>query len=827
MYEPDCRRCPLHETTSNVCIAGTGNPNADIILYGEAPGATEEEGGEPFIGPAGKVLDQALAQAGLSRNDIFISNVVRCRPPDNRTPYVGEQKACRTFTASELATVTPKVIVTLGGSPLKALTGLNAVGKARGRSQRLHKDYRSEIPVVPTWHPAATLHQPHLREQIISDLVSDLKAAKHQVAGDEDMDFVTLKPTNKNSFKRFLKCSSMTVDLEWEVLPDGTRNGAGWPWSKREGKLPRLVSIGMAAREADGTVITLSAPWEGAKENIQKALKLVIERVPSIYHFGTSDVVWLMYYGIKPRVQGDTHLLATLLNIETAASLEVLAATLMPDLPTWKAEGDATKGKWPSTPQEWASLLAYNSKDCVVTLLLHEHLMTRVHELDRAAFLPLYQRVLSPAIKVLSGAAINGARLNRTLLEQGKARLEQEISDLRIEIAEMVGMPGRIDITRGDALAPLVEKLLGIEFPKTAKTNKPSMTIDNLLIYKGQHSIVDKLLALSAAKKQYSTYYDPWLWLLDSQGDDRLHTVYKLTEARTGRTSAMGDGRGATMQQYPHGDMRQMVIAKPGYKLVLGDESQVELRIGAWVAQEPTMKRFLLEGKDLHTTTAGWFKAVSEGVSISDYMSDPKPWMDTVTYEERTAAKIPNFAYLYGGREGVAIATALKDYGIVLDFATAKRMRDGYFTLYPRLLEWHATDGPRDVARGYCESPLGRRRYASSIPDKDPEGLIRKYVNTPVQATASDLTLAAMVLIDDEIERRGLAEVALLIGFVHDSVMYEVREDLVMEIADIVRTAMENPMLDELQLALPVPLVADIEVGDNWADAKKIERVAA
>lgn len=821
-YDKSCSRCALAQTTPKVCIPGTGDPNASIILYGEAPGETEEAGGLPFIGPAGALLDQALDLAGLNRSDIYITNAVRCRPPQNRGPHVGEQKACRIFTVEELRSIQPKVIVTLGGSPLKALCNLNAVGKARGQIHRLHPDYRSDVPVVATWHPAAALHQPDKRDALLSEIVTDLKLAK-QMATDEgdqrDLGFRLLTP-KAGTFKRFSRCSVIAVDLEWEVLSDGTKYGAGWPWSKRNGRTPRLVAIGMAAREQDGTVIAMSTPWEGAREDLQEALRVVIDHVPSIYHYGTADVPWLLHYGFNPTVGGDTFVLATLLNINTSLALGTLAATLLPDLPTWKAEGDDVKGRWPSTKQEWAKLLIYNSKDCVATLLLHERMLGMVQELGREKCLPLYTRVLCPAIKTFSKMALNGVRLNTTMLQAGDEMLAERIERIEDQVAEYVGMPGRREITRGDALAPLVEQLLGIRLPRTEKTNKPSLKKSVLEQLRGQHQVVDLLLELSALRKQEGTYFTPWNKMLKEQETDRLHTVYKLTEARTGRSSAQTD-MGGTLQQYPRkGDMRRMVIAREGYKLVLADEGQVEMRIGAWISNERNMIRALQEGKDLHTLTGGWFRAVSNGLTIQEYIANPDPWMETVTYDERTAAKIPNFAYLYGGQEGVAVEAARVDYGIELSREDAKRMRDGYFVLYPDLLTWHAVDGPRDVQRGYCESPLGRRRYTDSMPNEDFAGMVRKMVNTPVQATASDLTLAAMVLVDDALTERQLP--AYMVGFVHDSIMVEAREDVVVEVGKILKQAMENPMLEELKLVLPVPLVADVEVGDNWLDAEKV-----
>ena len=110
----DCRRCPLHETTSYVCVWGRGSKYADVMLVGEAPGADEERLGKPFVGQAGQILDGCLDKAGLNRAEVYISNAVKCRPPGNRDPTKEELGACIRYLLEEIQTVKPKVIVCVG-----------------------------------------------------------------------------------------------------------------------------------------------------------------------------------------------------------------------------------------------------------------------------------------------------------------------------------------------------------------------------------------------------------------------------------------------------------------------------------------------------------------------------------------------------------------------------------------------------------------------------------------------------------------------------------------------------------------------------------------
>ncbi|MFN8584656.1 MAG: uracil-DNA glycosylase [Dehalococcoidia bacterium] len=165
LYEEiaDCPRCTLARTRSRT-VPGVGPSLAEVMLIGEAPGAREDEQGLPFVGPAGRFLDDLLAVAGLSRNDVYICNVVKCRPPGNRDPEPEEIAACRPFLDRQIEVVNPRVIVTLGRfSMARWFPGL-AISRIHGRPREV--DGRL---VVPMYHPAAALHRGDLRAVIEAD----------------------------------------------------------------------------------------------------------------------------------------------------------------------------------------------------------------------------------------------------------------------------------------------------------------------------------------------------------------------------------------------------------------------------------------------------------------------------------------------------------------------------------------------------------------------------------------------------------------------------------------------------------------------------------
>lgn len=150
--------------TSNP-VMGNGNPKSEIVFIGEAPGEKENETGIPFVGQAGKFLETLLASIGMKREDIYVTNVVKFRPPDNRDPTPEEKEACFPFLTMELAIIKPKVLVPLGRHALAHFFPKLGIGDAHGKAHAL----KDGTVVFPIYHPAAALHNPGLRDALFAD----------------------------------------------------------------------------------------------------------------------------------------------------------------------------------------------------------------------------------------------------------------------------------------------------------------------------------------------------------------------------------------------------------------------------------------------------------------------------------------------------------------------------------------------------------------------------------------------------------------------------------------------------------------------------------
>ncbi len=169
----DCRRCPLHRTRHRL-VFGEGNPEAELVFVGEAPGADEDAQGRPFVGRAGQLLTKIIGAMGLKREEVYICNILKCRPPGNRNPQPEEIAACEPFLIRQLEAIRPRVICALGTFAAHTLLKSEApISVLRGRFH----SYQG-IPLMPTYHPAYLLRNPGAKKQVWEDVQMIMKTLR-------------------------------------------------------------------------------------------------------------------------------------------------------------------------------------------------------------------------------------------------------------------------------------------------------------------------------------------------------------------------------------------------------------------------------------------------------------------------------------------------------------------------------------------------------------------------------------------------------------------------------------------------------------------------
>jgi DNA polymerase len=161
----ECTRCKLHSHRTQI-VFGVGNPKADLVFVGEAPGADEDAQGEPFVGRAGQLLTKIIQAMGMQREDVYICNIIKCRPPNNRMPETEEILACQPFLLKQIQAIGPKFICALGGPAAQTLLRTKEpISRLRGRFYDFHG-----TPLLPTYHPAFLLRNPHEKKTVWEDM---------------------------------------------------------------------------------------------------------------------------------------------------------------------------------------------------------------------------------------------------------------------------------------------------------------------------------------------------------------------------------------------------------------------------------------------------------------------------------------------------------------------------------------------------------------------------------------------------------------------------------------------------------------------------------
>ncbi len=183
-----CEKCPLHYSRKHP-VPGEGSSNAKIMFIGEAPGYHEDRQGRPFVGASGRLLEELLNNVGIQRQDVFITNVVKCRPPGNRDPEPEEIAACRPYLEQQIDIIQPKLIVTLGRFSMQRYFPKASISRIHGQPKR-----EGDRIYYPMFHPAAALHQPRWRTALeddvrkIPELIAELESATADNSVDQDED---------------------------------------------------------------------------------------------------------------------------------------------------------------------------------------------------------------------------------------------------------------------------------------------------------------------------------------------------------------------------------------------------------------------------------------------------------------------------------------------------------------------------------------------------------------------------------------------------------------------------------------------------------------
>jgi DNA polymerase-1 len=422
------------------------------------------------------------------------------------------------------------------------------------------------------------------------------------------------------------------------------------------------------------------------------------------------------------------------------------------------------------------------------SLCLYEKLRPEIESLGLAQ---LYETIDLPLVHVLAGMEQSGVRVDPDQLLVLSGRMEEEIGRLCSEIYELCGKS--FNINSPQQLGKVLFEDLKLPAPvKYGKGKVMSTAADVLETLAEEHAVARKVLDYRQLAKLKGTYVDALPLLIDPK-TQRLHTTFNQTGAATGRLSSSNPN----LQNIPirtelGREIRAAFVPRPGWKLIVADYSQIELRLLGHMSRDAVLVDAFRNGEDIHTRTA------AEVFGIPPLMIGP---------DERRKAKAVNFGIVYGQTPfGLAVSLGI-------DRKEAEAYIRAYFERYSGVRKWLDQTIAEVRKSGVAVNLFGRRRPIPDMQSRNPNArnfAERTAVNTPLQGTAADLIKLAMIRIDEKLKGMQTAMVLQ----VHDELLFESPPEEVEAVRAMVKSEMESVR------KLDVPLLVDVGVGDNWRDAK-------
>ena len=425
-------------------------------------------------------------------------------------------------------------------------------------------------------------------------------------------------------------------------------------------------------------------------------------------------------------------------------------------------------------------------------------------ELKKKELEGIWHDIELPLMEVLDVMQQNGIKLDTAYLKTLSKRMHRELDALEKKIYANAGVEFNINSPR--QLGDILYDNLGLK-PKGQKrtaTGQRSTRESELEKLRGEHPIIEEILRYRELQKLVSTYIDNLPKMVGKDG--RLHTTFLQAGASTGRMASRDPGiQNIPIRTDEGRAIRRAFVAESGYKIVSIDYSQVELRVAAFLSEDPKLIEIFKNGEDVHAGVASRVFHVS---------------LENVTPEMRRKAKVINFGILYG----MGVNALRANLGEETTRAESQEFLNAYFNTFTRLAEYLEETKAFARAHGYTETYFGRRRYFPGINSSAPfirAQAERMAINAPVQGTSADITRIAMVRIHEYINTAGAGNGVRMLLQVHDELVFEIKEKKVKACAPELKEIMENVL--SMKETKSVPILVDVKVGDNWEELQKLK----
>lgn len=729
-----------------------------------------------FGGRGGKLLYEMLEAAGIQPKDCYFTNIVKCYPPDGRTPKAAEVKACKKYLDREIADLSPQYILTLGATVLKALTRKAKITEQHGQAF----PYGSAT-VVPSFAPAMALRDPTRLPGLRKDMVKFGNIVRGVSVPTEDMHWEVIRTTDQwNQFiEEFSASDEIAVDCETTGLD-----------CEAEGAEINSIQFSLSATDKNWSLplMVRDSPWgvKARRMMINKVVKLSKGKTIIGQNF-KFDNKWLMRkYGKRFHLNFDTMLAHHLLDENSPHGLKELASEFC-NAPSYDVSLKVKLGL-----AELEPFYKYGCFDTHFTRELYYQFKKRI--IKDPSQRRLFYKLVMPIARVFEKVETSGHYINRKRQAEVRTQLVTKRDELLSQMNDLAGVP--VNWNSPAQVGKLFYEKLKLPILEKTSGGAPSTGESVLLRLQHEHDLPKLLMEFRGVDKNLSTYIDGWESMIHG---DELFLSTKIHGTVTGRFASR-------LHQVPRDPLiRSLIDAPAGWSFVCADYSQIELRIAAMLANDPRMKLIFQTGGDIHSETASFI------------LGKPK---DQLTKEERKMAKAVNFGLLYGMGWPKLVIYARDNYGVDMTDRQAQDFRVRYFETYSALPKWH--ERQRRCVRAFEQvvSLSGRIRHLPGINSSE-QGVRaeaeRQGINSPVQGFGSgDLKAMAMIEVHETFD---WDEVRIK-GEVHDSILMWVRDEGLSNNLRQIKSIMEAPsLLKDFGIKMTVPLVADFEVGP-WGMGK-------
>ena len=873
---PGCFQCPLHETRNRV-VTGFGNWPARIMAVGEAPGGEEERAKipRPFIGTSGQLFRRMLGEAGIQLDDVFMTNTVHCRPPQNRDPKPLEIRRCAPWLDTEIGIVDPDIILCLGSKAYKRFLPdeESSITAIRGHFFEREIEGRKRW-IVPMVHPAFVMRNVQTwRAPFIDDL---RKVRKLMDTGEIERPPAFTK--TKSSWEDLVEAAYSVDKFGFDLEFDGPHDLKGFPTPRKAD----IVGVGIATEPG----VSYYYPCPDHEDLLSKIgdLKDVLEskEVIKVVSNVKAEKHVLRRYGIEIENYRDTMLEAWLLgqisNIDLPLNLkdtwQRMFGTEMMRINEVIGKGKTARGMREATEDDEEAVIEYAAQDPDASLRIH---MVLIKEIEQRGLEELYLDVELPFARIITDMEERGFAFDPTRLEESKDILEAEIISKRIKLATQV-LPFVADLPRniihdqarsylGGMNKPRVKHILEryhyydvedktkdqliadfIRYSEAetvedfvADSFNPNSNDQTKLILFGAdgkgNAIEDPPRSLSTDKVTLAEYagipvVPPILSYRNTQkllgtyiyglpkhlDNGRIHSSISQVGTETGRISSSNPNL-TNIPARRRGDIESGIDPKKIRNAFIATPGNI-ISCFDFAQIEMRVQADLsdcYDMKQLFLTGGDVHGNTTEkiyGTTYAEVMAKFGPELGPGTWNNyRYLAKTIGFGVLFGlTPEGLIARTPELDLTIQM----ARDFINAFFLAYPEILAWQLQQ--KDFVRryGFNETKLRRRRYYPEHKAANRaivEKVLRECINFPIQGGAADIFKIAVLEVDKALKKYNLLSV--MINQVHDEIVMEGPESELNTLAEVVPPVMSAV---GARFNMEIPLPVDYEYGYSWGE---------